>query len=138
MKDNPRSTLPLRAFVALLLAASMSLTSGCFLIAVGAAGAAGAGAVAYVRGELDASLSSPYESVVAATDRALQQLQFPKETEAKDGLAASIVARTALSKKVAITLNKVADNLTRVRIRVAVFGDEQISRTLLDKIKANL
>jgi len=138
MKEKPRSMLPLRALVALLLAVGVSFSAGCFLVAVGAAGAAGAGAVAYVRGELDASLASPYESVVAATDRALQQLQFPKESEAKDGLAASIVARTALSKKVAITLNKVADNLTRVRIRVAIFGDEQISRTLLDKIKANL
>lgn len=130
--------LLLRALMALLLSAGLSLSAGCFLIAVGAAGAAGAGAVAYVRGELDASVASPYESVVVATDRALQQLQFPKESEAKDGLAASIVARTALSKKVAITLNQVADNLTRVRIRVATFGDEQISRTLLDKIKANL
>jgi len=35
-------------------------------------------------------------------------------------------------------LTKTGDNLTRLQIRVGVFGDEELSRALLDKIKGNL
>jgi hypothetical protein len=126
-------TLALLAGVTLL-----TLNSGCFLVAVGAAGAAGAGTVAYIRGELDASLAGKVEAVDTATNTALQQLQFAKISEGKSTVDASIVARTGQDKKIEIKLDRTADNLTRVRIRVGTFGDEALSRLTLDKIKSNL
>ena len=43
-----------------------------------------------------------------------------------------------MNNKIGIKLDRTADNLTRVRIRVDTFGDESLARMLLDKINANL
>jgi hypothetical protein len=134
MKSIPMSTL-LSRFAALLLLVTLPIvTSGCFVLA---AGAAGAGTVAYIRGELDATLPNNLDAVDAATNRAIQHLQFVKVSESKDALSAVITARTAQDKKIEIRLDKAGDALTRVRIRVGIFGDETISRALLDAIKTS-
>jgi hypothetical protein len=112
------------------------LTSGCFLVAVGAAGAAGAGTVAYVRGELDVTLGKTYEQVVNASNRALVQLEFARVSERKDAFSALLTARTAEDKKIEVKLTKEGDSLTKVTIRVGVFGDETMSRAILEKIEA--
>ncbi len=125
----------LRMFAALALAATVALHSGCIAVA---AGAAGAGAVAYIRGELDASLGNSYESVVSATGRALNQLEFATIGTRKDALSANLTARTARDKKIEIEVTRVGNELTRVQIRIGVFGDEAMSLTILEKIKANL
>ncbi len=110
-------------------------TTGCLAVA---AGAAGAGAVAWVRGELDATLSNRFEDVEVASNRAVQQLQLAKVNESKSAIDAEIVARTAQDKKIQIRLNRTAEGITRVRIRVGIVGDETLSRTILEKIRANL
>jgi hypothetical protein len=124
-----------RLLAALSLAGMVILQSGCLVIA---AGAAGAGTVAYIRGELDATLGNKYDAVVQATNGAITQLQFVKVGDKKDALSAELTARTAEDKKVQITIKTVADNLTKVEIRVGFWGDETMSRTILDKIKSNL
>jgi hypothetical protein len=134
---NSSHSVP-RTLAALVCAAAITLSSGCFLVAVGAAGAAGAGTVAYIRGELNASVTGSVETVDRAANQALQQLQFAKINEGKSTVDAAITARTGQDKKIEIKLDRTADNLTRVRIRVGTFGDEPISRLLLDKIKADL
>lgn len=126
-----RSTALALALAALPLAG----TSGCLAIA---AGAAGAGTVAYIRGELDTSVSHPIDQVDNATNRAADQLRFVKINEAADALTRVITLRTAEDKKIDIRLNRTTDNLTRIRIRVGMFGDEAISRALLNRITANL
>lgn len=136
---NMKSIRPLVRLGALLAMTTMlAFNQGCFLVAVGAAGAAGAGAVAYVRGELDASISANLDAVDRAANRALEQLQFAKINEGKSAVDASITARTGQDRKIVLKLDHTGDSLTRVRIRVDTFGDESLSRLLLDKIKANL
>lgn len=120
------------------LAAILALSSGCFAVAVGAAAGAGAGTVAYIRGELDATLGSGVDRTVNATDSALAQLGFAKVSETRDELAAGIIARTSDDKKIEIKVTKEAEGLSKVSIRIGTFGDEAISRAILDKIKANL
>jgi hypothetical protein len=120
------------------LAAIVSLGSGCFVAAVGAAGAAGAGTVAWVRGELSATLPQHVGHVSDAADRAVDQLQLAKIKEDRDSLSAKIEVRTAEDKKVEIRLSRQPDDATKVNIRVGVFGDEGLSRAILEKIKSNL
>ncbi len=127
-----------RTLAALACALILASTSGCLLVAVGAAGAAGAGTVAYIRGELDASLTGDVATLSAATTKALEELRFAKINENKSAVDAVIRARTGQDKKIDIMLNRTADNLTRVRIRVGTFGDEELSRLLFDKIKSKL
>lgn len=124
-----------------ILAAVFSLsvlmgTSGCIAVAAGAA--AGAGAVAWVRGELDANLTHGFDAVERATNRAVEQLEFAKVNEGKSAVDAEFTLRTGQDKKITIRLDRAGENMTRVRIRVGVVGDEVLSRTILDKIQANL
>lgn len=123
---------------ALLLGMPVAATlvqTGC--VAVVAAGAAGTG-VAWYSGKLEAHVDKDLDSVYRATQKALTQLEFAKVSENKTAVDAQMVSRTALDKKVEITLHRSAAAATKVSIRVGVFGDEPLSLTILDKIKANL
>lgn len=124
-----------RRLAALLALAALPLLSGCVVVA---AGAVGAGAVAYVRGELESSLEAGLDDAYAAAQRALAKLEFAKIDERRSGLDAQLVHRTALDKKVDIRLKKVTERLTKIEIRVGVVGDQELSLTLLDKIRAEL
>jgi len=132
---NMKSSLLLVRVVAVLsLTLAMVLQSGCVAAAVGA----GAGAVAYIRGDLEATVESPLNVTNRAAGRAISQLEFAKISEKKDALTSNITARTAQDKKVEIILTKVSDTVTKVKIRVGVFGDEAVSMVILDKIKGAL
>lgn len=124
-----------RLLIALLLGLSAAGLTGC--VAVVAAGAAGTG-VAWYRGRLEANLDQNIEAVFAASQKALNQLEFANISNKKSTVDAEIVSRTALDKKVEIRLEKVTDRSTKVTIRVGVFGDETLSMSILDKIKAAL
>lgn len=132
---NP-STLRLRILAVTLAVMPVAWTAGCFAVAAGAA--AGAATVAYVRGELSASISRNIDDVDRATNRAAEQLGFARINESSDALARVITLRTAEDKKIEVRLNRTTDHLTSVKIRVGLLGDEAISRALLDKINANL
>jgi hypothetical protein len=133
MKTPKRLTAVLVAAATL---ATLAATSGCFFFAVGVG--AGAGTVAYVNGDLKVALASDFERTAQAANSAVQQLAFVKVSEAKDGLAETIVARDAADTKIEIKLEDAGATLTKVRIRIGVFGDQALSQAILDKIKANL
>jgi hypothetical protein len=115
--------------------AVLGSTSGCVAIVAGA----GAGAaVAYVRGDLDSTLNGSLEKATAAVNKAIGQLQFAKVSENKDALQAIVIARNAADKRIEIRVEKLTDSSSKVKIRVGTFGDEALSLTILEKIKANL
>lgn len=118
--------------VALLLV--FPAMSGCLAVAAGA----GAGVVAYVRGDLETTLGHDYNAVVDATRKAIKDLEFVKVSDNKDAFRAEIIARTALDKKIEISLTNAGNNLTNIKIRVGMFGDEQLSLAILEKIKGGL
>lgn len=121
--------------VALGLALAAAGLTGC--VAVVAAGAAGTG-VAWYSGRLEANLDHNLDAVFAAAQKSLNQLEFANISNKKSSVDARLVSRTALDKKVEITLEKVTDRSTKVIIRVGIFGDETLSMSILDKIKAAL
>lgn len=124
-----------RLLVALGLALAAAGLTGC--VAVVAAGAAGTG-VAWYSGRLEANLDHNLDAVFAAAQKSLNQLEFANISNKKSSVDARLVSRTALDKKVEITLEKVTDRSTKVIIRVGIFGDETLSMSILDKIKAAL
>lgn len=132
---NPNRSNFLRSLLlAVCAAAALAGSTGCVVVAAGA----GAGAVAYVRGDLDSTVNADYEKVVAAAREAVGALEFAKVSDHKDALKAVLVSRTAQDKKVEITLQNTGKKITSVKIRVGLFGDEQLSIAILDKIKSNL
>lgn len=113
----------------------LSLTTGC--VAVAAAGAAGAG-VAWIRGALETNLDRDLDRVYRASQKALRGLEFAVVSEAKTGVDAQLIARTAMDKKVEILLKPAGSSATHISIRIGVFGDEQMALSILDRIKAEL
>lgn len=123
-----------RIVVALALGTVATFQTGCVAVAVGA----GAGAVAYIRGELSGDVAYGMKRTLAASNEAVQELGFAKVSERSDALTGTIVARTADDKKVEIRLERLTDTTTKVKIRVGVFGDQAISMQVWDRIKEGL
>lgn len=112
------------------------LGTGCVALAVGAA--AGVGTYAYVEGQMKTTLEANLDRTWEATKDAMKDLQFPITESSKDALEARAQAVEADETKVTIHLERKGENLTEVRVRVGVFGNEGQSRLILDKIKAHL
>jgi hypothetical protein len=127
------SFFAVRLLAGLFLGAFVVAGSGCLIVAVGAAGA---GTVAYVRGDLQATLDADYGDALKATRAGLDRMQYGVVSERGDALAGEFIARTALDQKVQVRVTKESDKTTKIRIRVGIFGDEEISRALLDAVKA--
>ncbi len=125
------------ALFALVMALSVPFAlGGC--VALAAAAAAG-GTVAYVRGALNATLGDPIEDVQKAVKRTIRNdLKFTLVSAKEDAVSAEYEARTARDEKVVIILEKATDKTTRITIRVGLFGDEQLSRDVLEAIKTRL
>ncbi len=123
----------LLAVVALI--ATVMLSSGCFAVAAGA----GAGAaVAYVRGDLDATLKADYDHSVRAVEKAVEQLKLAKVSEEKNALKAVIITRNAADVKIELHIERLADDATKLKIRVGTFGNDELQLEVLDRVKKNL
>jgi len=94
--------------------------------------------VAWVQGRLDATLDANFDRAESAANRAVAQLQFAKISEEKDALTATLTVRTAEDKKVVIKIVRVGAAASQAQIRVGIFGDQTLSLTILEKIRANL
>jgi hypothetical protein len=129
------SSRRLRLWGSLLALGALPWLTGCVVVA---AGAVGAGAVAYVRGELDSSVEHGIDDTYRATQQALAALEFAKISEHKSMIDAELVSRTALDKKVEIKLSKITERMTKIQIRVGMVGDQQLSLAILEKIQAQL
>ena len=139
-EGSKRPTLPrsaARGLLALGLAAGLlALMPGCIAVVAGAAGAGSA--VAYTTGKMTAEVPTSLERTEKATREAIRQLGFAQVSEKADALNAVFICRTALDKRVRIELGRVGDGITRVEIRVGVFGDEPVSQSVLERIKSDL
>ncbi len=124
--------------LAVTLAAGVPAFTGCLAVAVAGGAAAGAGAVVYVKGELQATLEAPLTKCVAAANQALTNLKLNKISEESDGISAKLKARNAKDQAVTISLKKLTDSSTHVGIRIGTWGDKLASQELLDEIKKGL
>jgi hypothetical protein len=123
-----------KVVLVVLLVLTAAVVQGCVVAAVGA----GAGTVAYLRGDLEVVESKDINAVYAATKKALDELGYKVTKDAKDALEAEIVARDAGDDKITIVLKKTAADATKVSIRVGTFGDETKSQLIYGKIRDNL
>ena len=98
--------------------------------------ASGTGVITYTIRELETTVPEDYNKVVESARRAVMDLEFIKASDNKDAYAALLEARTALDKKVVIKITNSGKNLTNIKIRVGFLGDQSLSLSILDKIKA--
>ncbi|UJS18033.1 MAG: DUF3568 domain-containing protein [Candidatus Jettenia sp.] len=120
----------------ILLGIIVSSSSGCVALLVG--GGAGAGTIAYLKGDLRSLEEASLERVWEAAQKAIQELEFVVTSKQKDIFSAKFTAHGAQDKKVTVDLKKISDNLTEIKIRVGIFGDESLSRLLLERVRKHL
>jgi len=126
-----------KALLAVLLCLSVML-QGCVMLAVGVGAAAGAGTVAYIKGELQMNYAAPLDRTWQASLDALQDLDYRINSSQRDGAEGEIEARQIGGDKVKVGLLVSGPGTTLVKIRVGFFGDEAVSRTVERKIASRL
>lgn len=126
-----------RPLLVLIIFATLPL-SGCPLVLLGGGAAVGAGAVAYTQGELRSVEAATFERTWDAVHEATRDLGFIITDQNKEPDSASVEARTQDNKEVKIELSAKAPTATEIRIRVGMFGNEALSRVILEKIKRNI
>jgi hypothetical protein len=94
--------------------------------------------VAYVRGELETTLAEPLARVHAASEGALGDLEFAVSSSNRDAVHGEIRALTADDRRIKLEMDARSKDVTELRIRVGMFGDERVSRRILDRLKARL
>ena len=124
--------------ILVLLASLLAFVSGCALFVVGAAAGAGAGGYAWINGEIKTTEGASMDQTWNATLAAMKDLEFPVTDQAKDALEANLTARNASNTNISIKLKNLSNASTEIRIRVGTFGDEALSRTILNKINSRL
>jgi len=125
--------------IALPLCLSLLLigSSGCLAVAVGAGAG---GTVAYLAGDLETDEPYDIDTVFAAAEKALADLELRmlKHRTARDALSARLVARDAGDKQVVIKLKSTTTDSTHLSVRVGTFGDDTKSQLIYERIRANL
>ncbi len=111
---------------------------GCAVLLVGGGAVAGAGMVAYTRGELTAAEEADLDRVWAAAQGAMDDLDFVIESRLTTAGSAKLIARGAGSQRVTVTVERRVGSLTDITVRVGYFGDEPLSRLILQKIRRRL
>ena len=124
-----------KIFLLGLVTAALALDSGCAVVLVGAAAGAGAGTVVYIRGELSSNEAVTFDKALPAAQAGLKDMGFTVTETKKDAGEVKLTARGAGDKKIQVTLVKVSDTVTEIRIRVGTWGDENVSRQVIEKIK---
>jgi hypothetical protein len=94
--------------------------------------------VAWAGAALTASYGFNYDQVVAATSKAIEQLQFVQPAVQKDALSTTFTMHNARGDSISIVVNHTGDNAAQVVVQVGTSGDEMISEAINDKIKADL
>jgi hypothetical protein len=128
-----------KVFVRVALLSALSLiaatSAGCLLAA--AAGAA-AGTVAYVKGDLTAHVDADVEQTTKAARAVLVDMGGTVPEFTFGPAEGKVYGRTPEDKKVNIDTKYVTEKTTKLTIRVETFGNEAVSRQILDAIKAKL
>jgi hypothetical protein len=135
MNTIPKPNTQRRRLVALIAMLVPVFFSGC---AVVVAGGAGAGTVAYLRGDLRATMDASMDQAAKAVTAGIAKLRLNMISEESDATGGKFIARTAKDEKISITLTRESATLTRISVRVGLFGDEALSRHIYEAISQSL
>jgi hypothetical protein len=121
-------------------------SAGCIVAAVGTAALAGAGAAgyAYVQAATPGDFPADMDKTWTAAQMALADLKMTIDTAQRDNDTATIETRTGTGEKVTITLDPRVKAVpadgewTHVTVRVATFGNEEVSDRVLKQMAVRL
>jgi hypothetical protein len=115
--------------------------TGCALfVAAGAGAAVGVGAAEYIGGELKQAYAAPMEKTWNASIATTDELKMKTTEKSIDNLDQNrvIKGKTEDGKDFQISLEKLGKDVTMVKVRIGLFGDEKSSRSIHETIAKNL
>jgi len=124
----------------ILTISALMASAGCALFAAGAGVAAGVGAAEYYRGELKQAYPAPMEKAWRASLTAAGELKMKTTEKSIDNLDQNrlIKGKTEEGKDFQISLEALSKDVTVVRVRIGLFGDEAYSKKVQEAIAKNL
>ncbi|MDV2496255.1 MAG: DUF3568 family protein [bacterium] len=114
------------------------LSAGCPAAILVTGAGLGAGAYAWVKGELKRTYPATYDAVWNASSDALQSLEMPVVSQQRDALKGTIMAKRADGSDVRVDVKYLTENTTQVSIRIGLFGDRPDSARVHETIQARL
>jgi len=126
--------------VILILLAGMASTGCALFIAAGAGAGVGVGTAEYIRGELKQIYSAPIEKVWNASLGAATELKMITTEKSIDNLDQKrvIKGKTAEAKDFQISLQALSKEVTMVKVRIGLFGEETFSKKVQESIGKKL
>ena len=123
-----------------LLAFLLFCSSCGFLVAAGVGAGAAYGTMEYVRGELKQAYAASMEKTWNASLAAANTLKMKVVEKSIDNLDQNrlISGQTEDKKDFEITLEALGKDVTNVKVRIGLFGDEAYSKKIHDLIAQNL
>jgi hypothetical protein len=128
----------------LLLAAAMLANAGCLAVAVGGAAGAGAATYVYFKGKVSQEYPSTFTDAWQATQTALKELSLPVISQENTATTGEITSKTSDDSAITVDLNVDPSrvpgegSVTRITVRVGVFGDQALSERILSQVGTHL
>lgn len=136
---------PVRSFAALAAVAAAFILASCAPVYITAGlSVAQVGTAAFNNGQLLSARQASLEETWAAAIGALEELEFdirtlrPPDDPEGSGRTAYVMARDDGGPSVKIKLEAASEAVTRIRIRINIFGDQALARLVLSRIDARL
>ena len=127
-----------KIILTLIILSCNVLFVGCTIGWILGGAAAGIGTYSYLNGELEVKYPVGFDKAWQGAVTAMEQLQFTKESSNRDGLAGKLEARRGDGTPITISFELISDKVTSIRVRVGMFGDQEISERIHERIKENL
>jgi hypothetical protein len=130
-----------RTLAALLCAPALAVLTGCaapVFFVTPLFNVAQAGTSAFVSGELQAAYRVPLDQAYNVVLDALANLSYPIKQQSLDEMRAYVQTEEPDGRDVDIRLKKSSEIVTRVNIRVGIWGDQAVSRLVMEQIERKI
>lgn len=127
-----------RLAACVVLAVACGFGAGCVAAAAGAAAGVG---IAYVNGNAEAVVEARPERVVEAAQAVFREMQIEPEGEvaySEQNHEWQLKGDTPANGPAKVTVRRLAPDVAKVWVRVGRFGDQQLSVTVLQRIRERL
>jgi len=124
----------------ILILSAVVASAGCALFVAGAGVAVGVGGAEYYRGELKQAYAAPMEKAWNASLTTVDELKMKTTEKSIDNLDQNRVIKgsTKEGKDFQIALEALSKDVTMVKVRIGVFGDEVVSKKIQEGIAKDL
>ena len=124
----------------ILILSTVLASAGCALVAVGAGVAVGVGGAEYYRGELKQAYAAPMEKAWNASLTAVDDLKMKTTEKSIDNMDQNRVIKgsTEEGKDFQIAIEALSKDVTMVKVRVGLLGDEAYSKKIQEAVAKNL